>query len=243
MTTICLNMIVRNESARLERCFGPLVPHIAYWSVTDTGSTDGTPGLVEEFFREHRIPGMLDHAEFVNFEQARNAALNNARAFPADYLWFVDADMEAIVEDAKSLSDLNAPSFQILQKSGTLSYWNTRLVRRDVPARYIGVTHEYLDLGGAGEPQKLHGVWFRDHADGANRPGKVERDIALLEADLAKHPDNARSWFYLAQSYFDQGNKRKAAECYERRVALGGWEEEVYYALLSQARCIRSLGE
>ena len=35
--TICLNMIVKNESAIIERCLNSLVNQIDYWVIVDTG--------------------------------------------------------------------------------------------------------------------------------------------------------------------------------------------------------------
>ena len=44
-----------------------------------------------------------------------------------------------------------------------------------------------------------------------------------------------RCTFYLAQSWRDLDEYKKALETYEERVKLGGWEEEVYYSLLQIA--------
>ena len=47
---LCLNMIVRNESAILERCLRSVADHVACWVIGDTGSTDGTQDLIRAFF-------------------------------------------------------------------------------------------------------------------------------------------------------------------------------------------------
>ena len=57
----------------------------------------------------------------------------------------------------------------------------------------------------------------------------------ILEQGLLDEPTNTRYVFYLAQSYRDAQDLEKAIETYERRVAMGGWEEEVYYSLLQIA--------
>ena len=49
--TVCLNMIVKNEMANLERCLGAVADHIGCWVIGDTGSTDGT----QDFIRRLRI--------------------------------------------------------------------------------------------------------------------------------------------------------------------------------------------
>ena len=40
--TLCLCMIVKNESRVIERCLSAVRPLIDYWVISDTGSTDGT---------------------------------------------------------------------------------------------------------------------------------------------------------------------------------------------------------
>ena len=75
---LCLNMIVKNEMANLERCLNSVAPYIACWVIGDTGSTDGTQEFIRSFFAARNIPGELHSFPFENFEQARNAALDRA---------------------------------------------------------------------------------------------------------------------------------------------------------------------
>jgi tetratricopeptide (TPR) repeat protein len=241
---LCLNMIVRNEMANLERCLAAVVPHIACWVIGDTGSSDGTQDFIMRFFAARGLSGELHSFPFDNFEQARNAALDFAYASPLgyDYLVFADADMELVVEDPDFRERLEAPGYRLIQRTeGGLTYWNARLAARGAGARYHGVTHEYLDV--PGETKQLHGVWYKDHASGSNRVDKFERDIGLLTEALKREPEERRYWFYLAQSYKDAGRTAEAAETYAKRAAMGGWDEEAWYARLMEARCLRDLGD
>jgi glycosyltransferase involved in cell wall biosynthesis len=239
--SLCLNMIVKNESAIIERCLAAAAPAIQSWVICDTGSEDATPELIERFFATRRIPGELHRIPFLNFEQARNAALECARtsALAYDYLLLVDADMELVIEDPDFACGLTGASYLLLQRND-IAYYNTRLLRRSAPARYVGVTHEYLDAGAP--PERLSGAWFIDHAAGANRTGKFDRDARLLEEALVREPANARYVFYLAQSERDAGRVEKARATYWRRAAMGGWSEEIAYALLQIARIDERLG-
>ena len=237
-------MIVKNEMANLERCLSALADHIACWVIGDTGSSDGTQDFIIAFFAARGLSGELHSFPFENFEQARNAALDHAYASPLayDYLLFADADMELVVEDLDFRARLEAPGYRLLQRTGGgLSYWNTRLVRRDAGARYKGVTHEYVDV--PGDVGELRGVWYKDHASGSNRVDKFERDIRLLTQALEAEPDNHRYWFYLAQSYKDAGRTAEGAQTYAKRAAMGGWEEEAWYARMMEARCLRDMDD
>ena len=106
--TVCLNMIVKNEMANLDRCLGAVAAHIACWVIGDTGSTDGTQEFIQAFFAARSIPGELHSFPFVNFEQARNEALDRARASSLrfDYLLLTDADMELTVQSPAFPQDL-----------------------------------------------------------------------------------------------------------------------------------------
>jgi glycosyltransferase involved in cell wall biosynthesis len=241
---LCLNMIVRNETANLERCLGAIVDHIDCWVIGDTGSTDGTQDFIKKFFAVRNLPGELHSFPFENFEQARNAALDCACASTLgyDYLLLADADMELVVEDESFRDRLQEPGYLLLQQAESgLRYWNARLVQRNAGARYRGVTHEYLDVPGG--VKELRGVWYKDHVSGSNRVDKFERDIRLLTEALGQEPNNRRYWFYLAQSYRDAGQTAKAAEIYAKHATMDGWQEEAWYARLQEARCLRDLGD
>jgi glycosyltransferase involved in cell wall biosynthesis len=245
MTRLCWNAIVKNEDARIERCVNSLLPHIDCAVVVDTGSTDQTLTKLSELFKQAGKPLEIHHAPFENFAQARNVALNRARdsKLAWDYLLLADADMELKVEKKDWINGHDGLSYSMKQLSGALGYHNVRLVSRLVSGNYVGVTHEYIDVTGAGF---IDGAYFLDHADGANRPDKFKRDIRLIKAALKTEQSPGliqRYHFYLAQSYFDSENWQKAADHYKKRVELGGWDEEVWNAQLHYAHCLGNMGD
>jgi glycosyltransferase involved in cell wall biosynthesis len=239
---LCLNMIVKDEAAIIERCVASIAPVVDWYVVCDTGSSDDTARRIERAFRARGVAGEIHAIPFVDFGTARNRALDLARASAGafDYLILADADMELVVEDPAFRDALDAPAYRVVQRNGA-AYWNTRVVRRDAAARYVGATHEYLALDAA--PARLDGIAFVDHANGSSRAHKLERDAALLAAALAADPGDVRAMFYLAQTHRDAGRHAEAREWYRRRAEAGGFDEEVWYALWMHARMSLALGD
>jgi glycosyltransferase involved in cell wall biosynthesis len=242
---ICLNMIVRNEASIICRALQSVVEVVDCCVICDTGSTDSTKSVIRECCDALGIACEVPTFTFVNFSQARNAALDCARrsAMDFDYLLLMDADMELVLEDSDAFHSLNpqANAYSVKQQQGGLRYSNLRLLRRSCEASYVGSTHEVLVV--PGDVTQLEGVYFSDHADGANRPEKLARDERLLRGDLKEDPHNTRSQFYLAQTLRDAGRFAEAAECYWSRFEAGGWAEERWYALYQQALCFYRMGQ
>jgi glycosyltransferase involved in cell wall biosynthesis len=240
MARLCLNMIVKNESARIERALQSVLPYVSAYVIADTGSTDDTIARIQGIFAKASVPGLIVNTTFENWSQARNVALSagrtNAPAWDCNYLLLMDADMELVMVNPTAFKHLDGPSYDMTQVVGSLEYLNRRLVRVDSTGMYVGVTHEYLDVEAAGAIQR-DAAYFNDKADGANRPNKAKRDIKLLRDGLKKEPGNSRYFFYLAQSYKDDGNLHRAIQWYQRRVEAGGWPEEQWYAQLCLAIC------
>jgi glycosyltransferase involved in cell wall biosynthesis len=93
--TICLNMIVKNESHIIKNTLENLCNKIkfSYWVICDTGSTDNTREIISDFFINKDIPGELHNHEWKNFAHNRTIALNEAFN-KTDLLFIFDADDE-----------------------------------------------------------------------------------------------------------------------------------------------------
>jgi predicted GH43/DUF377 family glycosyl hydrolase/tetratricopeptide (TPR) repeat protein len=226
--TIALAMIVRNEEAIIDRCLRSVRPLIDSWVICDTGSTDRTPEIVNAALSD--LPGRLHETTWVDFGHNRTELLGFAHG-AADYLLLVDADMT--VERRGLLEALDADAY-LLRDTGSLDFGVIRLVRGDRRWWYEGSTHEHIATDGQFSQEPLAALAIEHHADGSARWDKLVRDIGLLKRDLARNAHNARSVFYLAQTYRDMGQAELAVEYYRRRVEMGGWDEEVFYANLQE---------
>ena len=237
MPSLCLCMIVKNESAVIARCLQSVKPIIDYWVICDTGSDDSTKELIAEHLAG--APGELHETQWVNFAHNRTEALTLAKG-KADYALIVDADMTVnVYGDFKPT--LTADSYRI-KYEGDLDYRQVMLVSNRHDWKYYGVTHEYIHSPTAAVQRNLDTLTLTHYCDGSGRREKINRDIALLESGLKDEPNDARYMFYLAQSYRDAGRHDSAMEWYQKRVAAGGWAEEVWYSLYQISKLKHLLG-
>lgn len=239
--TVCLNMIVKNESHVITRALGSVKPYIDYWVIDDTGSTDGTQQIIKDFMKD--VPGELFETPWQNFEYNRNKALEHARG-KADYVLILDADDYLESPSGYKLPPLTADAYEIQIHYGGMSYARHQLIKTSLPWEWKGVVHEVLTCDVPHHTEMLEGVYYQITQDGARSkdPKKYYKDAALLEEALKKDPTSTRYTFYLAQSYRDAGETEKSLEWYQKRIAMGGWDQEVYISMLEVALLQQNLG-
>ena len=231
MPTLCLNSIVKNESGVILRMLTSVADIIDTYCICDTGSTDNTIQIIQDFFNSRNIQGKIINEPFVNFEHNRNVALQGCFGM-SDFVLFLDADMVLNVRnfDKNGLADKHI--YSILQGNESFYYPNVRIVKNDNLSRYVGVTHEYVDCPPYQTMTILEKtqLFITDIGDGGSKSDKTERDIRLLSGDLENNANNPRSLFYLANTYFDSNRLDEAIPYYVKRIEVGGWEQEIWYS-------------
>lgn len=248
---LCLNMIVKNESKIIRRLFDSVSNIIDSYCICDTGSTDGTPEIIQAYFEAKGIEGKVYTEQFRDFGYNRtHSLLACAGMANADYILLMDADM--ILEPGPNFDTARfkqalpcAVAHYVFQGSPTMSYKNVRIVKNNIGIKYWGVTHEVIETPPnsvySGIPQDL--LFINDIGDGGAKADKYERDIRLLLRGLEEKPNNDRYTFYLANSYRENGEKQKAIETYKKRIEIGGWIEEIWQSYYNIGKCYQSLGE
>ena len=233
---ICLNMIVKDEAKVIGRCLASVRPFIDAWVIVDTGSSDGTQDIVRELLAD--LPGELHERPWRDFGHNRSEAITLARG-RGDYLFFIDADEVLELPQTFQRPVLGSDAYALQVSYGATRYQRVCLVANHIPWRWEGVLHEYLACDRAFERQALKGPRVRVYSDGARSQQdvavKYAADARVLEAALALDPGNRRYVFYLAQSYRDAGEREAALVQYDRRAAMEGWDEEVWYSLYQSA--------
>ena len=91
--TLCLNMIVKNESRIIRRLLDSVSDIIDGYCICDTGSSDDTVNIIETYFREKNIPGKVIKEAFRNFEYNRSFALKACEEIDCSHILLLDADM------------------------------------------------------------------------------------------------------------------------------------------------------
>ena len=245
--TLCLNMIVKNESKIILRLLESVYILLDSYCICDTGSTDNTMDLITTFFLEKGIPGKIVQEPFRNFGYNRTFALQSCA--DADYLLLLDADMivqidpNTITKFKKDL--LNYDAYLVNQGTTKFHYKNIRFIKNHQGFIYWGVTHEYIKLG---EKSTIHTIekdvfFILDVGDGGCKEDKIARDIRLLTDGLIENPNNDRYTFYLANSYRDKGDYEIAIEYYKKRTELKGWIEEIWYSYYMMGNCYKRINQ
>lgn len=244
-STVCLSMIVRDEERVIARALASAKPHIDYYVIVDTGSTDRTREIIQATL--NGIPGKIIDRPWKDFGSNRTEALSLARG-KSHYILTLDAD-DALV-GAKPLKLLHDEYHLVIRGQGSSTWTRPMLFRSDLPYRYEEPIHEYLVCD---TPIPLHKKAILRGLEVQCYPGqsarardglaaKYLRDAELLEEILKKEPEHAntsRRMYYLGQSYRDAGVKDKAIEALEKRVARGGEPQETFSALMYLAEFVR----
>jgi tetratricopeptide (TPR) repeat protein len=233
--------MVKNEAHVVERALRSAKPLVDAWLVVDTGSTDGTRTVVERAMEG--LPGKVVDRPWKNFGANRTETLELAREL-GDYALVLDADDTFDYPDGARWPELDLPGYLLTVRDAGVNYHRLHLLRLDADWRYVGVVHEYAHSDTAGQPGIVTGIEYVRHYDGARwkDPGKYLKDAGVLAKALAEDPGNARTVFYLAQSYRDAGVLEEALKYFRQRVTMGGFPEEVYVAQLWAARIRSKLG-
>jgi tetratricopeptide (TPR) repeat protein len=247
MATLCLNMIVKNESKIIIRLLESVVRLIDSYCICDTGSTDDTIEIIESFFKEKGIPGKIVKEPFRDFGYNRTFSLKACQDMPyADYILLLDADMIFWVDPAINKDQFKeilakGDAHYIFQGSENFYYKNVRIVKNRLGITYWGCTHEYVNLPANTKYNMIQKdmVFIKDIGDGGSKADKFLRDIELLKKGLEEYPNNDRYTFYLANSYRDSQQFDLAIETFKKRIDIGGWIEEVWHSYYSIGNCYK----
>jgi glycosyltransferase involved in cell wall biosynthesis len=247
--SICLNMIVKNESHIITKTLTNILENINidYWVISDTGSTDGTQDIIMKFFDDKGIPGELYEDEWKDFSHNRNLALGYAKE-KSDYILIFDAD-DSFVGDFILPEKLSYDQY-CFQFGPDVTYLRPLLIKSSLNWKWHGILHEFLGCDISPTNHDIFGNYHIISGRSGNRslqPNKYLNDAKILETAFYEEEKVngdllARYAFYCAQSYKDAGKPEDALKWYVKRTQLGSWVEEVYYSYLMAGDIAHELG-
>lgn len=237
---------MKNEVKILPRMLSSILPIIDGCVCIDTGSDDESKKIVHDFFEKHNLPCEIYDHPFIDFEDARNFALqkliNSSHVTIDDFGYWIDCDEQLIISPEFKIEQFKKQLSNCDIATTLVNYGNSRYARRNlfrIPPkenpynlRWHGKVHEIL-LCDSNKVNNLTGLEVLVNADGhswGNITEKYLKHAEILEQEVEKNND-PRDVFYLAQSYKDAGETKKAIEWYTKRAQLNnGFYEERYYA-------------
>lgn len=226
-------MIVRDEEQFLERCLTSVHDAVDEIVVVDTGSKDRTIEIARKF------GAIVEERDWRNdFAWARNEALQLAR-----YRWILqlDADEELLEESKTSLRELKKArahltgvwvrcinhADQYLGGDGTISHVVARVFPNNDRIRYYGTIHEFPSLDGSATTLTcVHaGIKIVHHgytSEMMRDRSKYDRNLSIIEAAVAREPDDEFNWYNLGMTTYLSGDYARAVEAMQQMWSIAG---------------------
>ena len=244
---LTLVMIVKDEARAIAETIRSVAGVCDHICILDTGSTDGTQGIVLETAAALGVPVVMHEEPFVDYSTTRNRALELAR----DSEWCLMLSGDEVLLEAQGLREwlrartetTDDEAFDVRYLFGSnLDGKSHRITRGGGPWLYVGRTHEVLvhpegRVPGEVAPAIVH----YDHPP-IDKTARWQRDVELLRLDAIEQPDNPRSIFYLAQTYACLGQYEAAHWTYREAARMGGFREHLYEAWFRAAECAHVAG-
>ena len=238
-STICLNMIVKDESHIIKQTLENIIKYIKldYWVICDTGSSDNTINIIETFFKERNIPGEIHIDVWKDFAHNRNKALERAYN-KTDYIYIMDADDE--IRGSFVIPETMTFDTYKLKFGNDIQYTRPQIVNNRKLWQYIGVLHETIHSadGASNTETTIDGDYYLISGRTGNRsknPNKYRDDADILSAAYKIETIpwlKDRYAFYAAQSYKDAGDADNGIKWYKEVLTLNNWVQEKFYSAL-----------
>jgi len=212
MQTVSLCMIVHNEENNIRRCLKSVCGFVDEIIAVDTGSTDRTKAICEEYGAR-----VFDCKWAEDFSEARNYSVSKSSC---DWILLLDADEELKIRDPAGFRQyLENTAYDMLPIRMTHFYGNQpadekrahfsgclRLVRNNGTVRFTGNIHEKADITDksvdhTAQTRRFTQILHYGYMEDADK-NKTSRNISLLLKEKDKQSDDPWLDYYLAAEYY-----------------------------------------
>src|SRR5579863_841455 len=244
-------LMVKNEETVMRATLQPFIDGgVDSFFIFDTGSTDNTIAVTEQFFAEHGITqGYIMQEPFIDFATSRNRALDLAQEKFPNAAFMIMPDAEWYLNDARALVEFCELCLQrgdihssYLINIANLGNYICRLFRCNRGVRFMGVVHEVVAQSlQVKVPETIYFDYLPASRGVEKTAQRFIRDRELLLKEHENKPWCTRTLFYLARTCEDLGNWQEAYDFYKIRVNMVGWDEEDFIARFRLAQTIKKL--
>lgn len=242
-------MIVKDESHIIKEVLEATLHLIDTYCILDTGSTDNTIQIINDFYSKTEITGEVVQSDWKGFGLSRSEALRLCNG-KMDYILMIDADDLMVFpsgckEFISRVFEEHKPNAAIINiKRGNMDYSRVQIFKAQDDWRYVGALHEYPTNDKSDNkmlrlPSDIYMIGRTLGNRSKQEGNKYLKDAELLLAEHEKDPENDRTVFYLAQSYRDGGNIPEAIKWYKKRIEMGKWKEEQCVSAMNLARLLQ----
>ena len=206
-------MVVKDEIHRLSDCLEPLLAHIDDVVIIDTGSSDGTPEMLQQRFGITPLSRQLPAGRGLGICDVRNEAFAKCRA---DWILSIDADERihpAAMQVARDAIGQDAPSgffgvwLNHFEGEPDFEDYKLFLFRKGLTKR--GLVHEnvQVDLRDKGLGASwLPGLQVRHYPETQKLAAKGLRYRKCLEQAVAQEPGWLRYHWFLGYMDYQSGD-------------------------------------
>lgn len=224
----------------------PDTGEVAY-ILQDTGSTDGTEILAEEFFKKHHIKNYLVHKdpEWLGYGRTRNKGLALARATYPNSTFILSVDAEWYMRNFDELIDFCRveaekeaageklqPYYRVWMKRAGTELGQQRLfsTHDDVQFDKRRVHECPNKCANASVPKTVYFELGSSRTGYEKSRKRWPRDVQDLLLDLLEDPRDPRTVYYLGLTHLWLEDYRNAYTYLKMRTTLSSFPEEDFFA-------------
>jgi tetratricopeptide (TPR) repeat protein len=239
-----LCIMVKNGGPQFEQMLLNNIDHFDRWTILDTGSEDETIEIINRVLVGKK-KGELFQEPFINFMDSRNRCLELAGTeckflTMLDDTYVINGNLRQFLHEVRG--DQYSTSFSLYIQSNDTKYSTNRIIKSDSGLRYKYKIHEVItddnNINVIIPDEIITIMDCRFDYMEKRTMDRKELDLKLLYEEVEDDPMNARTYYYLAQTYSLLSDYEKAFLYFQKRCEFlnSGFHQEYVDALFESAR-------